>query len=393
MNWRLLIAIVDWLLFIEVVFTVLYLLFFAVASLFKRKDRFLETNKQNRILVLIPAYKEDYVIENTVRTFLQQDYPKNLYDVTIISDHMREETNRRLSQQPITLLTTDFERSSKARSLDYAINNSGNFKRYDIVIVLDADNTVEYDFLYNINKAFEGGSFIIQAHRISKNRNTETALLDAIFEEVNNSIFRLGHVCCGLSAALVGSGIAYPYQWFRDHVGKAYTSGEDKEFEEMIMKENIFVDYLNDVYVFDEKVQNTNEFNRQRRRWLAAQYHSFITNFYNLPKAIWTRNYDYADKILQWAMLPRIIMVGIIGMMSILLPFLDLGEAVKWWGIALLLIFVFALAAPDYLVNKNFNKTLLCKIPVVVLGMMLNIFRLHGLKNKFLHVEHKITDL
>ncbi len=392
MNWGLVISIIDWVLFVGVAFTVLYLLFFAIAALFKRKDRFPEPHKQNRILVLIPAYKEDTVIENTVRTFLQQSYPRALYDVTVISDHMKEETNQRLSKLSITLLTPDFEQSSKAKSLDYAINNSGNFKRYDIVVVLDADNTVEYDFLYNINKAFEGGSFIIQAHRISKNRNTETALLDAIFEEVNNSIFRLGHICCGLSAALVGSGIAYPYQWFREHVGQTYTSGEDKEFEGMIMSENIFVDYLDDVYVFDEKVQNTNEFNRQRRRWLAAQYHSFITNFYRFPKAVWTRNYDYADKILQWGMLPRIIMVGIIGMMSVLLPFWDFGAAIKWWGAALVLIFVFALATPNYLVDKNFNK-ILRKIPIVVIGMMLNVFRLYGLKKRFLHTEHNVTDI
>lgn len=392
MNWELTLTIIDWLLFVGVAFSVLYLLFFAIAALFKQKDRFPDTNKRNRILVLIPAYKEDLVIENTVRTFLQQDYPRTFYDVTVISDHMQDSTNQRLSKFPITLMTPDFERSSKAKSLDYAVNNTDSFKRYDIVVVLDADNTVEYNFLQNVNKAYEGGSFIIQAHRISKNRNTETALLDAIFEEVNNSIFRLGHICCGLSAALVGSGIAYPYEWFRDHVSQTYTSGEDKEFEGMIMRDNIFVDYLDDIYVFDEKVQNTNEFNRQRRRWMAAQYHSFITNFYRFPKAIWTHSYDYADKILQWAMFPRIVMVGIIGLMSVVLPFLSFGAALKWWVAALVLLFVFALATPDYLVDKNFNK-ILRKIPIIVIGMMLNVFRLYGLKKRFLHTEHNVTDI
>lgn len=54
----------------------------------------------------------------------------------------------------------------------------------------------------------------VQTHRIAKNMNNDMALLDAVSEEINNTIFRLGHAKLGLSAALIGSGMAFRYDLF-----------------------------------------------------------------------------------------------------------------------------------------------------------------------------------
>ena len=66
-----------------------------------------------------------------------------MFDVVVISDHQEEMTNMRLAQYPITLLTPNFEESTKAKSLQYAILNLPEFKIYDIALILDADNIVE----------------------------------------------------------------------------------------------------------------------------------------------------------------------------------------------------------------------------------------------------------
>jgi hypothetical protein len=63
-----------------------------------------------RFLILYPAYNEDRVIINAVKHFLGQDYPKDLYTVAVISDHMQPETNNHLRSLPITLLTPIFEK-------------------------------------------------------------------------------------------------------------------------------------------------------------------------------------------------------------------------------------------------------------------------------------------
>ena len=63
------IMLFDLILFIIVAGTIIYLFIFAFAALVVKSDKCQPARKHNRILVLIPAYKEDGVIESTVRSF------------------------------------------------------------------------------------------------------------------------------------------------------------------------------------------------------------------------------------------------------------------------------------------------------------------------------------
>jgi cellulose synthase/poly-beta-1,6-N-acetylglucosamine synthase-like glycosyltransferase len=350
----------DLLLFIIVAVTVLYLGIFAVASLINKSHESPRTKKQNRFVVLIPSYKQDAVIEQAVISILSQAYPQRMFDVTVISDHQDEMTNMRLAQYPITLLTPNFEESTKAKSLQYAILNLPEFKIYDIALVLDADNIVEQDFLAKVNDAFEtAATKAIQMHRISRNRDTTVALLGAIFEEINNAIFRRGHINVGLSSALAGSGFAYSFAWFKTNVMKARTAGEDKELEALLLRQEIFIDYFDDIYVYGEKKRTTAKLNQQRGRWASEQFHNFIRNIKFLPGAIFRKQYDLADKIIQWMLVPRTTMMAIIIVMSIVQPFIYMTLVIKWWILGAIALFIFALATPDYLVAEMWEKTFL----------------------------------
>ena len=352
--------IIDGVLFIIVAATVLYLGIFTIASLFNKSHKSPRTKKQNRIVVLIPSYKQDDVIEQTVISILSQAYPQRMFDVVVISDHQKEMTNMRLAQYPITLLTPNFEESTKAKSLQYAILNLPEFKIYDIAMILDADNIVEQDFLAKINNAFEtAATKAVQMHRISRNRDTTVALLASIFEEINNAIFRRGHINLGLSSALAGSGIAYEFAWFKTNVMKARTSGEDKELEALLLRQEIYIDYFDNIYVYGEKKRTTAKLNQQRGRWVSEQLQNFIRNIKFLPGAIFRKQYDLADKIVQWMLVPRTTMMMIILLMSIILPFIYMTLVIKWWILGAMALFIFALATPDYLVTEMWDKTFL----------------------------------
>ena len=350
----------DLLLFLIVAATVLYLGFFAIASLFNKSHESPRSKKQNRIVVLVPSYRQDSVIEQTIISILSQAYPQRMFDVTVISDHQEEMTNMRLAQYPITLLTPNFEESTKAKSLQYAILNLPEFKIYDIALILDADNIVEQDFLSKVNDAFEtAATKAIQMHRISRNRDTTAALLGSIFEEINNAIFRRGHINVGLSSALAGSGIAYDFAWFKTNVMKARTAGEDKELEALLLRQEIYIDYFDEIYVYGEKKRTTAKMNQQHGRWASEQFHNFIRNVRFLPGAIFRKQYDLADKIIQWMLVPRTTMMAIIIVMSVVLPFIYMTLVIKWWILGAIALFIFALATPDYLVTEMWEKTFL----------------------------------
>ena len=367
LDFWLLLYIIDWTLFILVAMTVLYLGIFAIASLFNRNTTFTKAKIQNRFVILIPSYKQDDVIEHTVASILGQVYPQRMFDIVVISDHQSEMTNMKLAQYPITLLTPDFEESTKAKSLQYAILNLPEFKIYDIALVLDADNIVGQEFLTQVNDAFEtAATKAIQLHRISRNRDTAAARMGSIFEEINNAIFRRGHITMGMSAALAGSGTAYDFNWFKSNVMKAKTAGEDKEMEAFLLRQGYFIDYFDNILVYGEKKRSTVKMNEQHGRWAWQQVQNFVRNVKFLPGAIFRKQYDLADKIIQWMLVPRTTMVGIIMLMSIILPFIYMTIVLKWWVLGSLALFIFALATPDYLVDEMWDKTFL-RSPFVTL--------------------------
>ncbi|MBO4811299.1 MAG: glycosyltransferase [Prevotella sp.] len=376
MNFWWILYIVDGLLFALVAMTVVYFLVFSTASLFKQRSKVKHAKTQNRFIVLIPSYQQDEVIHLTVNSILGQTYPQRLFDVVVISDHESQLTNMRLAQLPITLLTPDFDVSSKAKSLQYAIFNLPKYKIYDAVVILDSGNIVKPEFLEEVNDAYtSSGTKALQVHRLSANRDTPSARLDSIFEEINNSVFRRGHQVLGLSASLCGSGIVFDFPWFKKHIMKIRSIlGEDKALETMLMQDNIFVDYFEDIHVYDEKTRDIKDLNKQRGRWIYTQLHALINSLRYLPSAILNRNYDQIDKILQWALMPRTILVGVILIMSLVLPFIYMSLAFKWWVAGALALLSFAFALPDYLVDKNLSSDFSHGLLVTVGGLQ-NIFR------------------
>ena len=141
---------IDWILFIWIALTVLYLGVFAITSLFARHSETPKAKIMNRFIVLIPTYHNGKSVMMTVNSILGQSYPMRQFDITVIAEHEEEMTLFHLAQQPITLLTPNFDKSSRIKSLQLAINNLPQFKIYDVAIILEAGDVVEPDFLTRI---------------------------------------------------------------------------------------------------------------------------------------------------------------------------------------------------------------------------------------------------
>jgi cellulose synthase/poly-beta-1,6-N-acetylglucosamine synthase-like glycosyltransferase len=369
--WWILISI-DWILFIGVAFTTLYVTIFSVASLFSKNIHLPKAKRQNRFIVLIPSYKNDRIIAGTVTSILSQTYPQRLFDVSVISDHQSEITNMQLAQYTITLLTPDFEKSAKTKSLQYAMLHLPEFKIYDAVVILNAGDIVEPEFLEQINAAYEmAGTKALVVHKLPRNRDTSAARLSTIFDEASNSIFRRGHITLGFSSALQGSGVAYEFDWFKRNIMNAHGATEDKELEAFLVSQRIFVDYFDNIYVYNEKKREVADFNRQRGRWITDQIVNLLRNIRFLPSAIFNRQYDWIDKIIQWMLIPRSIMFAIIFLMCIILPFIYFTIAIKWWVIAFIWGLSLALATPNELVDKNWDYDFIM-LPV---STLINIFK------------------
>lgn len=378
--------IVDSVLFALMLFPVLYLLVFAIASLKKRKIHYPETENKLKYVILFPAYKEDKVIVSSVKSFLTQDYPKSHFDVVVISDQLKDKTNEELSQLPVDLLIANYKDSTKAKALIFALDNLSK-DDYNAVVIIDADNTVSPNFLNEINKAFSFGIRALQVHRIAKDPETDMAILDAASEEMNNSFFRSGHIRLGLSSALSGSGMAFEYKWFKKNINNISSVGEDKELELQLLRQGIYIDYLEDVFAYDQKVQNQQVFYNQRRRWMASQYENLVKGMKYISEALTTGNIDLCNKLIQWAMLPRLILLGLIFVLAVLFLLINIFWSIKWWILLMFMCLSLAIAIPDEMVNERLIK-ILRKLPKLFILMVINLFRMKGAKKKFIHTEH-----
>lgn len=368
--------------------SIAYVLFFAIASLFGSKQTTPPNSDGHKrsFLVLFPAYNEDKVIIRSAAEFCKQQYPKDKYDVAVISDHMKEETNAILKGMPITLHQPIFEKSSKAKALMYAIDNCEH--QYDNVVILDADNIVAPDFLALLNDILDASSYdAIQCHRCAKNSDNEIAILDGISEEINNTIFRKGHNAIGLSSALIGSGMCFSYKWFAENVKKLNTAGEDRELEAMLLEQDKFIKYEENILVYDEKVSNQENFQKQRLRWMTAQVQSLITMLPNIPKAIKTGNINYIDKTIQQALIPRSILIVITIFISLLTTIISPISSIKWWSILMLLCIAIFIATPA----KHRKLSILnciTYLPRLTWKMLCNIIKIDKNNKDFIHTTH-----
>lgn len=380
------ITIIEYLLYVYQTISVGYLVVFTIASLLTKKPIPQPTNHNKRFVILIPCYKEDKVIKDTVRAAIAQKYPQKYFHVLIISDQMSSSTNTELRTIGAEVLEIQVEESSKALALQKAVKYLN--ASYDYTIILDADNIIAPNYLEQVNEYIQQHNCkALQTHRSAKNLNTPIAVLDAIIEEMNNRIFRLGHVQLGFSSALIGSGMVMDYNWFAENIFQTHTAGEDKELEELLLRQHIHIHYADHIRVFDEKVQQKDAMSNQRKRWIATLFSLAGMMWPKVPQALLHGNWDYVMKALQSIILPRSILIAFIGIISLITTIVPFLSSTKWWVLLLILLVTLYIAIPKSMRNKQLYQAIQ-KIPFFICSMVFNLFRSKGASKKFIHTSH-----
>ena len=374
-----------------IAFFTLYLALFTVAGLFSKPQKTNhEVTKQRRFALFLPAYKEDAVIVESAQNALKQLYPTDLVEIIVIADSLKPETLQALRQLPIQTVEVQFETSTKSKALNAAmqfLSTKYDENYFDVALILDADNHLEPQFLSKINASFDQGWRVVQGHRTAKNTDTTTALLDAVSEEINNTIFRLGHRALGLSCALIGSGMAFEYGLFKSLMADIQTTGGfDKELEMRLLSNKVKVEYIQDAYCYDEKVRNLQVFEKQRTRWIAAQVKYLKHNFWAGLAALFKGNFDYADKVFQTLIPPRILLLGISGIIWFLA---FVSQTLVWFSTIQLLVLMgtLVLAMPSQLRNQ-IGWSELKSLPKLFFSFLISFTKIKDAQKKFIHTPH-----
>jgi len=375
------------LVFVFLAFQAIYLFVFSLAGRIISLSAAPESKQIGSFVIYIPSYKEDAVIIHTALAALALKYPENKKQVVVIADSLKPETLMMLRSLPIQVVEVAFDKSTKAKALNVAINQTIN--NYDYALVLDADNVCAKDFLLRMNDTLQSGYQVVQGQRVAKNTDTNYALLDAISEGINNHIFRKGHRAFGLSCAIIGSGMALDFDLFKTIMSEiTAVGGFDKEMELRLLKQRIRFGYAENAIVYDEKVTQLSTLQNQRRRWLAAQLNYMKKYASEGLIQLLKGNFDFFDKVIQTLLLPRLILLGITP--AVLILSLLHGHALPpvYWLLLWIITYIAILfAIPSQYFNRRLFKAIL-SLPIAFFTMFKLFFKLRNANRTFIHTPH-----
>lgn len=368
-----------------------YLLGMVIASKhyqFKKNSNPLGNPAKQRFLIMIPAYKEDTVIINTALEALNQDYDRNNFDVLVIADSLQPATIAQINKLNVQLQQVSFERSTKVKAIRTAMKNIN--RRYDYLVLLDADNLVKPDFLTQLDQSLDTEKHhAVQLNRTAINSDQSLSFWDAFSEFSNNKIACEGPNALGLSSKFTGSGMVIHFNYFSYFINQMHSvGGFDKDMEIRFTERKIPIHYFNHIKVYDEKVEATGQMAKQRGRWIFAQYEYLFKNFGKAFYSLFHKNFDHFHRVAQLALPPRFLgLVGLvmISLVSILIhPVLFVGSLLSLlvYSLAYLMLLL------EYAESTKVLFRQLLKIPALVFTYLLALYYLPKARKSFLHTSH-----
>ncbi len=253
----------------------LFTLYFAFTSvggvLFRKPEKVPRRPAQKRIAAVIPARNEVAVIGKLVESLLAQDYPRELFDIYVLPNNCRDETERAALRAGARILRPEGTIRSKGDVLRMAFSQLSATGDYDAYCVFDADNLVSPGFFQCVNDMLLAGYRVAQGFRDSKNpydswiSGSMSAFYWFMSRLYNESRFRLG-----MSCHLNGTGFMVSDEAIREIGWDTHSLTEDLEFTALCALHGYRVGWMPEARIYDEQTHKFWDSCVQRRRWTAG---------------------------------------------------------------------------------------------------------------------------
>lgn len=251
---------------------------------FKEKKEF---SPKKSFAFIVAAHNEEMVIEDIVNSLHMVDYPKDLYDIFVIADNCTDNTALKARESGALV----FERVNKTErgkgyALEWMFDKIFKMERkYDAVVVLDADNLVSKNFLKVMNNKLCNGYKVVQGYLDSKNpMDTWITGSYSIAFWTSNRMFQLSRSNLGLSNQLGGTGFCIDTNVLKDLGWGATCLTEDLEFTCKLVLNDCKVGWAHEAIIYDEKPLTLVQSWAQRRRWMQGFADVASRYFFRLMK-------------------------------------------------------------------------------------------------------------
>ena len=248
----------------------IYQLVISVCSLVKLKEKPILEEKVNRFMAIIPAHNEENVIGPLVESLINQNYPKDYYDIYVIADNCTDRTAEIAEKAgAIVLKRFDEEHKTKGYALQWFLDQKiKEDAPYDAFCIFDADNIVDSNFLKAMNKKLCQGEDVVQGYRDIKNPTDSWVSAGyALFYWTMNRFYHLARYNVGLSPLINGTGFMVRFDVIKPDGWNTNTLTEDIEFSLKRIINGKKLGWATDAIVYDEQPVGFKQSWKQRTRW------------------------------------------------------------------------------------------------------------------------------
>ena len=222
-------------------------------------------------LILIPAHNEAAMIRRTLANLATLDYPPDKTEVIVVADNCTDDTADICREcGTVVLERHDPGNPGKGQALDWAMRlHLAEWPNpFDAVVILDADSTVNSDFLWFLNEDFRKGREILQGYYTVANpaESWRTSLLTASLG-LFHFLRPLGRETFGLPCGIRGNGFVLSRRLVI-HVGyPAFSNVEDVELTLFHALRDTHAGFVPGAHIYGEMTSQSDAAATQRTRW------------------------------------------------------------------------------------------------------------------------------
>lgn len=254
-----------------VVFTLMMYYFILAFFGLRRKPEKKNYTPTKKFAMIVAAHNEEVVIGKLIESMLNQNYPRELFDIFVIADNCTDNTAKIARKYGVYVYERfNTEQKGKGYALEWMFDKIFNMqKKYDAVAIFDADNLVSKNWCREINSKMLEGYKVVQGYIDSKNPNDSwIAASYSIAFWTQNRMYQLARANVGLSNQIGGTGFAIDIDVLKEFGWGATCLTEDLEFSCKLILNGEKVGWAHDAIIYDEKPLTLKQSWVQRRRWM-----------------------------------------------------------------------------------------------------------------------------
>lgn len=289
-----------------------YQLVYMVTALFRGK-RVKSDFVLHNYAVLIAARNESAVIADLIASIKEQMYPKELITVFVVADNCTDNTAAIARNAGAVV----FERENrlnvgKGYALDFLLKKIGeNYPdgTFDGYFVFDADNVLEADYIYEMNRTFSQGYEVVTGYRNSKNYgdNWISAGYGLWFLRESQFLNKARYIL-GTSCFVSGTGFMFSDKIIQNLGGwKYYLLTEDLEFTADNITKGVKIGYCETAMLYDEQPVEFKQSVRQRLRWGKGYFQVLRRHGADMAKNVFVKR-DFSSYDMLMSMLPAMVL-------------------------------------------------------------------------------------